>query len=433
MLRLAMTIALAVPVYAQFSNISGTVLPPSGNTIIRAAKVRLEEVASRPNADHERFTSDQEVDASGSFSFPRIRAGQYRLIGKYANPSYMPGCSGVKVPPDRAKVTLVLQNPATHDFRKQFVDKTGKPMVGLRVSIVPKCPDWEASENYQTTDGGGYADFHKVRLAEDLLFTVRYEKSAPDNGSASGSVAGYVSTWGPSSVTSDIFEEAAQTTGNSGVVQKTISADGVVQEAQSSPFHPRTDTVDPSVWQVDLENGTLLPLGLTLSDKLKLHLKRSVDPSSFVFAALVAAVNQARDDPREWGGGMQGFGERAASAYGYYTAVRTAFEIPIDASLHLDPRYFRSTTKGAWPRLKHCFAQTFITRTDRGTETFNFWRFGSAYAAGFLSNAWVPPSIRTKQRAIIRANVSIGLDTAANVLKEFLPELQRTLHLSKPK
>src|ERR1700704_274771 len=114
MLRLAMILALISRVCAQYSNVSGMVLPPSGNTIIRAAKVHIQDVTST-------FNSDQEVDTLGSFSFTRIRDGKYKLIGKYEDPSYMPACSSANVPPDRAKIALVLQNPATKSFLHQQV------------------------------------------------------------------------------------------------------------------------------------------------------------------------------------------------------------------------------------------------------------------------------------------------------------------------
>lgn len=66
--------------------------------------------------------------------------------------------------------------------------------------------------------------------------------------------------------------------------EQTISFEGVVQKTELGPFHPRTDTVEPAAWYVDLERGRLLPQGLSTKEKAALHLARSVDPSSFVFA-----------------------------------------------------------------------------------------------------------------------------------------------------
>jgi hypothetical protein len=93
----------------------------------------------------------------------------------------------------------------------------------------------------------------------------------------------------------------------------------------------------------------------------------------------------------------------------------------IDSSLHLDSRYYPSTRSSSLGRLRDALLQTVITHTDRGGTTFNFWRFGSAYGAGFVSNAWYSPGAAKASDALIRGSTALGLDSIANVLREFSP------------
>jgi hypothetical protein len=210
--------------------------------------------------------------------------------------------------------------------------------------------------------------------------------------------------------------------GQSGVIQ----GESVIGKRPGIPLLPPNDEIMPRAWKVDFETGTVSPVvGLTVGEKLKLHASRLYDPSSIFLPGVVAAINQARDLPADWPQGAEGFARRYASAYGYSIAVRNFISFAIDAPLHLDPRYFPYSRPGPWPRLKHVFAQTIKTRTDDGRETLNWWRIGSAYGAGFVSNMWYPSRIAGPDDAALRGTTAIGLDTAANVIREFSPDLLR--------
>lgn len=170
--------------------------------------------------------------------------------------------------------------------------------------------------------------------------------------------------------------------------------------------------------------GSLAPIGVT--DKLLIHAQWTVWPDSLLLSAAYAGWRQWRNDPAEWGQGAAGYGRRFASNLGY-SAVRNAVGFALDSSLREDPRYFRSKRTGLWPRTRDVYKQTFIGRTDSGRSTFAFWRFGSAYSAGFISNAWEPKSVNSVGDALVIGTLRIAGDTAANWFREFWPDIKRKL------
>jgi hypothetical protein len=97
----------------------------------------------------------------------------------------------------------------------------------------------------------------------------------------------------------------------------------------------------------------------------------------------------------------------------------------MDDKLGLDPRFHHSDKTGFWPRALDAMGQTFAAYTDSGGRTFNVSEFAGVYGAGFLSDAWYPPGSRGVGDAVLRGSLSLGYNSASNVVKEFWPDLKR--------
>jgi len=97
----------------------------------------------------------------------------------------------------------------------------------------------------------------------------------------------------------------------------------------------------------------------------------------------------------------------------------------LDATLHQDPRYFRSQETGFWRRTGHALRGTLLTRTDSGGETLSTWRIGSAYGSAALSNLWYPDRLNTARLGFIQGSVTLGFDFLGNLGKEFLPDIKK--------
>ena len=92
--------------------------------------------------------------------------------------------------------------------------------------------------------------------------------------------------------------------------------------------------------------------------------------------------------------------------------------------LHQDPRYFRRGTGTGWSRLRYAIGQTFWTHTDSGRMQFNYSEIVGNSVASAVSTAYYTDK-RTAGSAGSRLGMQIGVDTAANVLKEFWPDIER--------
>jgi hypothetical protein len=163
---------------------------------------------------------------------------------------------------------------------------------------------------------------------------------------------------------------------------------------------------------------------LTLTEKLRFHADRTYGPLALLGDAAYAGALQAIGTPDEWRRGAEGYGMRFASTVAY-SAINNTMAFGLTATLHQDPRYFRSAEGGFWRRAGHALRGTILTRTDRGTETLSTWRLGSDYGSAFLSNQWYPDRLNTVKLGLAEGSVSMGFDLARNLATEFWPEIKR--------
>jgi hypothetical protein len=170
---------------------------------------------------------------------------------------------------------------------------------------------------------------------------------------------------------------------------------------------------------------------LDLGDKLRFHAESVYSPLSLAGSAAYAGVLQELDAPEEWGQGAGAYGKRFVSTVGC-SAIHAALAFGLDSTLHQDPRYFRSRSKGFWRRTAHAFRGTILTRTDSGGETLSTWRLGSDYGAEFLSNLWYPNRLDTVRLGFLQGSLRMGFDCVGNLGTEFWPDLKRKILRRQP-
>jgi hypothetical protein len=166
------------------------------------------------------------------------------------------------------------------------------------------------------------------------------------------------------------------------------------------------------------------PDPLSVTGKLRYHAESVYSPWSIAGTAAYAGGLQAFNSPEEWGQGAEAYGKRFASTMAWAGVYHT-LAFGLDATLHEDPRYFPSGDKGFWRRTGHALRLTILTRTDRGGETLSVWRLGSAYGSAFLSDEWYPDRFHTVKYGLIYGTVTVGFGFAANLGKEFWPDVKR--------
>jgi len=165
------------------------------------------------------------------------------------------------------------------------------------------------------------------------------------------------------------------------------------------------------------------PDALGVQGKLRFHAESSYGPMAMVGFAAYAAVLQGVNSPEEWGQGGGAYGKRVASTAGW-SGIHGALAFGLDATLHQDPRYFRSGNSGFWRRTAHALRGTILTRTDGGGETLSTWRIGSAYGAAYLSNLWYPDRLNTARLGFLQGSMSLGFGMVGNLGSEFWPDIK---------
>ena len=160
---------------------------------------------------------------------------------------------------------------------------------------------------------------------------------------------------------------------------------------------------------------------LTGRQKFKLTWKSVTDPTRFVSAALVAGIQQARNDFSGFGPGADGYARRYAAFYGTaFTATMVSNAI-LPTLLKQDPRYFYKGTGGTTSRVAYAVSRAVVRKADNGRWQPDYSRVLGSFASGALSNLYYPAEDRRSLRLTFE-NAAYGIGGAAlgNLFQEFL-------------
>ncbi len=129
-----------------------------------------------------------------------------------------------------------------------------------------------------------------------------------------------------------------------------------------------------------------------------------------------AAVGQGFHHPRNYGGGIAGFGKRVGAGFASNAVGRTV-EHGLAARLHEDLHYHRSNKRGFGPRLGYALESTVVTRNTRtGKATPAAGRIAGHAAAGAFSQG-----VLAGGSGAATAGLGLAADAGANVAREFIP------------
>ena len=201
----------------------------------------------------------------------------------------------------------------------------------------------------------------------------------------------------------------------------------VIGQTQSVPPQQQPITNDRSLgifpgFRVADANKPFVPI----SNRRKMYIafRDSTDPMLIPTTAAIAGIYQWNDTNPSFGQGAAGYARRFGAAYGD-TAIGNMLTIGVfPSAFGEDPRYFRRGEAGGSKgrRLLYAASRVFITRTDRGNNSFNFSQVaGSAVTTG-IGNAYYPDN-RGLGDNFRRFGIGMGLDSLGFVLKEFSPDI----------
>jgi hypothetical protein len=166
---------------------------------------------------------------------------------------------------------------------------------------------------------------------------------------------------------------------------------------------------------------------LSAGEKFKIASEDAFDPGTFALAGIFAGEGQLNNSNKSFGQGATGFGRYYGAAYAGFAIGDFMTEAVFPSLLHQDPRYFRKGTGSGWSRLGYAMGQVFFTHGDSGRTQFNYSEIVGNSVAVAISNAYYKDN-RDARDGVSGLGMQLGVDMAANVLKEFWPELERKFH-----
>lgn len=163
---------------------------------------------------------------------------------------------------------------------------------------------------------------------------------------------------------------------------------------------------------------------LTAEEKFKIAAQDSFDRGTVALAVLFAGEAQLAKATPSFGEGVKGYARYFGTSYADFVIGDMMTEGIYPVMPHQDPRYFRKGMGSALSRLGYAAGQIFWMHTDSGGTQFNFSEVIGNSTAVAISNAYYPDN-RTAANAVSKLGVQLGVDMAANILKEFWPDITR--------
>jgi hypothetical protein len=163
---------------------------------------------------------------------------------------------------------------------------------------------------------------------------------------------------------------------------------------------------------------------LTTREKFKIATQDSFDRGTFMLAAGFAGERQLTGATPSFGHGPAAYGRYFVTAYADFVIGDMMTEAIYPSFLHQDPRYFRRGKGGVASRLGYAVGQLFWTHTDSDHMAFNFSEVGGNATAVAISTAYYPNN-RDVKDATVALGTQLAVDGAANILKEFSPDIYR--------
>jgi hypothetical protein len=163
---------------------------------------------------------------------------------------------------------------------------------------------------------------------------------------------------------------------------------------------------------------------IATAEKFKVAGQDAFDRGTFVLAGLFAGESQLTNANPSFGQGAAGYGRYFGTSMADFVIGDYMTEAVYPSLLHQDPRYFRRETGSGLSRLGYAMGQIFWTHGDSGKPEFNFSEVLGNSTAVAISNAYYSDN-RTACDAIAKLGMQLGVDMAANVLKEFWPDFER--------
>jgi hypothetical protein len=159
-----------------------------------------------------------------------------------------------------------------------------------------------------------------------------------------------------------------------------------------------------------------------LTTRMKFHLayKSLTNPVFFARTSWWAGVQQARNNPDEWGQGAEGYSKRLGAGFADAFAGSLITNAILPSLLHQDPRYFYQGTGTKKSRALHAMLAPLICKGDNGAWQPNYSQWGGSLIGYSISTAYYPGSSRTAGHVFQTFGIDMGLHVVGSLAQEFI-------------
>ena len=158
----------------------------------------------------------------------------------------------------------------------------------------------------------------------------------------------------------------------------------------------------------------------TEKEKLRNYAFDTVGPYPLIGAVIAGGVQQAYGTPKEWGGGIGGYGPRVASNFGINLVTQTT-RYGLAEVFREDTLYYRCECSGFGPRLGHALISTVTARRgDDGHRVFSFAALAAPYARTEAAALLWYPSRYEPMDGFRNGNYNLLVQAGLNVALEFI-------------
>lgn len=176
--------------------------------------------------------------------------------------------------------------------------------------------------------------------------------------------------------------------------------------------------------------NTQLP-PLSIKGEFWLATEDTFDYSDLILVGGLAGLSMAQKSQPAFGQGGAGYGRYYWHTFADGGIENYMTEAVVPVVTREDPRYYTLGKGGFLKRTGYAVSRLFITRTNAGSSTFNLSEVVGAGAAAGIGNAYYPQQSNPWVKTYQRWGTQMALDGVFNILKEFWPDINRSVFHGK--
>lgn len=165
---------------------------------------------------------------------------------------------------------------------------------------------------------------------------------------------------------------------------------------------------------------------ITRTERAANYVRSLTGPQAYLYAAMLAGYDQARNRPREWGQGSLGFERRFGNDFATHI-ITTTLQHGFALGLGEDDRYFSSGAHGFGHRLAYALTSPLLARHADGSRSVSISALGGVAGGSLIEQVWQPRSTSRMGNAARSFGLTFAFRAGLDFAREFAPRALRAM------